>query len=60
MRSINTFGSGWRFFYLDSLVKNGIEIGGSQVLGATVTVVSVSISAINGTGSITGLKIQNL
>ena len=50
---------GGAFFYLDSLVKNGIEIAGSQVLGTTVTVDSVSISPINGTGSIAGLKIRN-
>jgi hypothetical protein len=50
---------GGGFYYFDSLVKNGIEIAGSQVLGTEVTVASVSISPLNGTGSINGLKIQN-
>ena len=47
------------FFYFDSIVKNGIEVAGSQVLGTAVTVSSVSISPLSGSGSISGLKIEN-
>jgi len=47
------------FFYLDSIVKNGIEVVGSQVLGTGVTVSSVALSPLNGTGGITDLRIEN-
>ena len=50
---------GIAFFYIDSIVKNGIEIVGSEVLGTTVTVSSVSISPLSGNGTIRGLTIQN-
>lgn len=47
------------FFYFDSLVKSGIEVVGSEILGTAVTVSAVSISPLNGSGSISGLKIEN-
>jgi len=50
---------GGLFFYLDSLVKSGIEVVGSSVLGTQVTVESVSISPLNGQGSISGLRVEN-
>lgn len=46
-------------FYLDSLVKSGIEVAGSRVLGTAVTVDSVSLSPLSGSGSISGLRIAN-
>ena len=52
-------GLGGLFYYLDSIVSSGIEVVGSQVLGTEVTVESVSLSPFNGTGSISGLEIQN-
>lgn len=50
---------GGAFFYIDSIVKTGIEVVGSEVLGTGVTVDSVSISPLSGTGSIRGLTIEN-
>ena len=50
---------GIAFFYLDSIVKSGIEVVGSEVLGTGVTVNSVSISPLNGSGSIRGLSVGN-
>lgn len=50
---------GAAFFYIDSIVKNGIEVVGSDVLGTAVTVESVSISPLSGSGSIRGLVIEN-
>ena len=47
------------FFYIDSIVKNGIEVAGSQVLGTSISVASVSISPLNGSGTIRGLTIGN-
>ncbi len=47
------------FFYVDSIVKNGIEVVGSEVLGTNVTVASVTISPLSGNGTIRGLTIQN-
>lgn len=47
------------FFYLDSIVKSGIEVVGSSVLGTAVTVDSVSISPFSGQGSISGLRVEN-
>jgi hypothetical protein len=47
------------FFYIDSIVKNGIEVVGSQVLGTAIAVASVSISPLNGSGTIRGLTIGN-
>lgn len=52
-------GGGAGYFYLDSLIKSGIEVVGSEVLGSAVTVGSVSVSPFNGTGSITNLRIRN-
>ncbi len=48
------------FFYFDSVVKTGIEVVGSSVLGTAVTVDSVSISPLNGSGSISGLRVENV
>tara|TARA_B110000444_G_scaffold239679_1_gene254309 strand:- start:1375 stop:2112 length:738 start_codon:yes stop_codon:yes gene_type:complete len=50
---------GGLFFYLDSIVKSGIEVVGSNVLGTAVTVDSVSISPLSGQGSISGLRVEN-
>ncbi len=50
---------GVTFFYIDSIVKSGIEIVGSDVLGTNVTVESVSISPLSGNGTIRGLVIKN-
>jgi len=47
------------FFYLDSIVKSGIEVVGSSVLGTAVTVESVSISPLSGQGNISGLRVEN-
>lgn len=47
------------FYYIDSIVKSGIEIVGSEVLGTDVSVSSVSISPLSGSGTISGLTIQN-
>lgn len=50
---------GVAFFYVDSLVKSGIEVVGSEVLGTSVTVSSVAISPLSGSGTIRGLVIGN-
>ena len=50
---------GGTFLYLDSIVKNGIEIAGTRVLGTPVLVDSVGISPLSGSGSISGLTIGN-
>lgn len=50
---------GATFLYLDRIVTSGIEVVGSQVLGTDVTVASVAISPLNGSGSISGLEIRN-
>lgn len=47
------------FFYLDSLVKSGIEVVGSEVLGTQVSVGGVALSPLSGGGSISGLTIAN-
>lgn len=50
---------GGLFFYLDYIVKSGIEVVGSRVLGTAVTVDSVSLSPLSGQGSISGLRVEN-
>ncbi len=50
---------GGLFFYLDSIVKSGIEVAGSSLLGTAVTVDSVLISPISGQGTISGLRVEN-
>ena len=50
---------GATFLYLDRIVTTGIEVVGSQVLGTEVTVASVAISPLNGSGSISGLESRN-
>ena len=50
---------GGLFFYLDSIVKSGIEVVGSNVLGTAVTADSVSLSPLSGQGSISGLRVEN-
>jgi hypothetical protein len=47
------------FFYLDSIVKTGIETVGSDVLGTGVSVSSVSISPLSGSGTVRGVTIEN-
>ncbi len=51
---------GVAYFYLDSLVTSGIEVVGSRVLGTQVQVRSASISPLTGSGSISGLSIDNV
>ncbi|MCG8503624.1 MAG: hypothetical protein MI755_03365 [Sphingomonadales bacterium] len=48
------------FLYFDSIVKSGIEVVGSRVLGTSITVDSVSMSPLNGSGSIDGLTVANV
>ena len=50
---------GGLFLYLDSIVKSGIEVVGSNLLGTVVTVDSVSLSPLSGQGSISGLRVEN-
>ena len=50
---------GGLFFYLDSIVKSGIEVVGSSLLGTAVTVDSVLVSPISGQGTISGLRVEN-
>lgn len=50
---------GGTVYYLDSLVENGIEVVGSEVLGVQVSVGGVSLSPLSGQGSISGLTIAN-
>lgn len=50
---------GGLFFYLDTIVKSGIEVVGSRVLGTTVTVDSVLVSPFSGRGNISGLRVEN-
>lgn len=47
------------YFYFDSIVKSGIEVVGSSVLGTAVTVDGVSISPLNGQGTLSGLRVEN-
>lgn len=47
------------FFYLDSIVKSGIEVVGTRVLGTAVTVDSVLLSPFSGQGTISGLRVEN-
>jgi len=47
------------YFYFDALVKSGVEVAGSSVLGTAVTVEGVSISPLNGQGDISGLRVEN-
>jgi len=49
---------GGLFFYLDSIVKSGIEVVGSNVLGTAVTADSVSLSPLSGQGSISGSELR--
>ena len=49
---------GGLFFYLDSIVKSGIEVVGSNLLGTAVTVDSVSLSPLSGQGSISGCELR--
>ena len=46
------------YFYFDALVKSGVEVAGSSVLGTAVTVEGVSISPLNGQGDISGLRVE--
>jgi len=47
------------WFYLDRLIVDGIELVGTEVLGTEVAVQSASISPLAGTGSISGLTVDN-
>ena len=47
------------FFYLDALVTRGIEVVGTRVLGTSVSVNSVLLSPLNGSGNISDLRIEN-
>lgn len=47
------------FYYFDSIVKSGIEVAGTRVLGTQVSVGSTLVSPLSGSGSISGLQIRN-
>jgi hypothetical protein len=47
------------FFKLDSLVKLGIEQGGTQAMGVTTKVDRVSVGLLSGKASLRGLSIAN-
>jgi len=47
------------FFAFGSILKTGIETAGSSVLGTAVTVNSVGVSALSGSGGISDLRIGN-
>lgn len=47
------------YWYFDAVVTRGIEVIGSRVLGTEVSVASVSLSPLNGRGSISDLVIAN-
>jgi len=47
------------YFYFDSIVKSGIEVAGSRVLGTDVTVGSVGVSPLSGGGNISNFAIAN-
>lgn len=51
--------AGGAYFYVDALVKSGIEVVGSRVLGTSVTVSSVAILPLNGSGTLRGLNVGN-
>jgi len=44
---------------INSIVKSGIELGGSQMTGTAVTVDRVSISPFSGKGEISGFRVAN-
>lgn len=46
-------------YYLDRIVKSGIESYGSEIAGTQVRVESVSVSPISGEGSIQGFTVAN-
>ena len=46
-------------FFLDSIVKSGIEDVGSDMAGTQVTVENVSVSPFSGSGTVDGLKVDN-
>ncbi|MEX2469142.1 MAG: hypothetical protein WD396_05240 [Pseudohongiellaceae bacterium] len=50
---------GGTLFYLDSLVRSGVETAGSRVLGTQVAVAGVSLSPFSGNGALRGLTIAN-
>lgn len=50
---------GGLFFYLDTIVKSGIEVVGSRALGTAVTVDTVLLSPFSGRGTISGLRVEN-
>ena len=50
---------GFLVININSVVKNGIEVAGPEVLGVPVTVDDVKISFLNGRGVIKGLNVAN-
>lgn len=50
---------GFLIINVNSVVKNGIEAVGTEVLGVPVTVEDVNISFLNGSGVIKGLNVAN-
>lgn len=52
-------GAGYVYYAFESLLKRGVELAGSAVLGTAVTVDSVGISPLGGSGSMSGLRIAN-
>ncbi len=51
--------AGATVYYLDTVVQQGIEVVGSDLLDTEVGVASVSISPLDGAGTLRGLSIKN-
>lgn len=47
------------YFYFDSILKSSIEVAGSRVLGTNVTLDSIVVSPLNGSGNISDFRIAN-
>lgn len=47
------------YFYIGSILKSGIEVAGSRVLGTSITVDTVAVSPLSGSGNIGDFRIAN-
>ena len=52
-------GLGAVWFYMDQIIKEAVVRAGPEVTGTEVSLDSASLSLINGSGSLTGLKVAN-